>query len=55
MGYSPWGCKELDTTECLTHTHTVETKNIKQSVKQNKSFVSHLGYKSKLLNDLSII
>ena len=21
-GYSPWGCKELDTTEQLTHTHT---------------------------------
>ena len=21
-GYSPWGCKELDTTERLTHTHT---------------------------------
>ena len=22
MGYSPWGPKELDTTEQLTHTHT---------------------------------
>ena len=22
VGYSPWGCKELDTTERLTHTHT---------------------------------
>ena len=21
MGYSPWGCKELDMTELLTHTH----------------------------------
>ena len=21
MGYSPWDCKELDTTERLTHTH----------------------------------
>ena len=21
MGYSPWGCKELDMTERLTHTH----------------------------------
>ena len=21
-GYSPWGCKESDTTELLTHTHT---------------------------------
>ena len=23
VGYSPWGCKELDTTEWITHTHTV--------------------------------
>ena len=24
-GYSPWGCKELDTTECVhAHTHTVK-------------------------------
>ena len=22
VSYSPWGCKELDTTEQLTHTHT---------------------------------
>ena len=22
VGYSPWGCKESDTTECLSHTHT---------------------------------
>ena len=22
VGYSPWGCKELDTTEQHTHTHT---------------------------------
>jgi len=21
MGYSPWGCKEVDTIEQLTHTH----------------------------------
>ena len=23
MGYSPWGCKELDTTEQLTYTHII--------------------------------
>ena len=22
MGYSPWGCKESDTTEATEHTHT---------------------------------
>ena len=22
MGYGPWGCKESDTAERLTHTHT---------------------------------
>ena len=26
-GYSPWGCKELDTTERLTHTHFLILKN----------------------------
>ena len=23
VGYSPWGCKELSTTECLTQTHII--------------------------------
>ena len=27
-GYSPWGCKELDTTEWLTHTHTHTENNL---------------------------
>ena len=27
VGYSPWGHKELDTTEQLTHTHTHTHKN----------------------------
>ena len=27
MGYSPWGLKELDTTEQLTHTHTINHIN----------------------------
>ena len=31
-GYSPWGCKELDTTERLTHTHTL-TKWSKSSIR----------------------
>ena len=22
MGYSPWGCKEMDTTEVIEHAHT---------------------------------
>ena len=26
VDYSPWGCKELDMIEQLTHTHTVETQ-----------------------------
>ena len=25
VGYSPWGCKELHTTEWLTHTHTLKS------------------------------
>ena len=24
MGYNPWGCKESDTTERLTHTHSLQ-------------------------------
>ena len=28
MGYSPWGRKELDTTERLTHTHTQINMNV---------------------------
>ena len=50
MGYSPWGCKELDTTERLTQTHTQldparlrarKTKNVKWKQyckKLNKDF-----------------
>ena len=31
MGYSPWGCKDLDTTEQLTHTHThTHTQSLKE-------------------------
>ena len=26
VGYSPWGCKESDTTERLTHTHIIYFK-----------------------------
>ena len=28
MGYSPWGHKELDTTEQLTHTHLLQGSTI---------------------------
>ena len=27
VSYSPWGCKESDTTERLTHTHTLSILN----------------------------
>ena len=26
MGYSPWGCKESDTTEPLAHTHALRER-----------------------------
>ena len=29
VGYSPWGCKKLDTTEKLTHAHT-HTDNLRR-------------------------
>ena len=30
--YSPWGCKESDTTEQLTYTHTHTHKEIKEGM-----------------------
>ena len=35
MGYSLWGHKELDMTEQLTHTHTVESVCVCVYIKQN--------------------
>ena len=32
VGYSPWGCKELNRTEQLIHTHTPEHKAAKLCV-----------------------
>ena len=37
MAYSPWGCKELDMTEC-THTHMHTYKDI---IKPNEIVYSH--------------
>ena len=34
MGYSPWGCKELDTTE-HTHTHTQTRARARKSFTDN--------------------
>ena len=42
VGYSPWSCKELDTTEhtrtlvCLRHWRSQEDRNRGQEVKLNK-------------------
>ena len=49
-GYSPWGCKELDTTEGLTHTYYIQKSRtglmgkIKpgEHGKKNSTTVSHL-------------
>ena len=37
MGYSPWGCKQLDTTERLTH-NTHRVKQIKPKNSRKKIF-----------------
>ena len=34
-GHSPWGCKELDMTEPLTHTHTVSHFEENSNLVQN--------------------
>ena len=36
MGYSPWGRKELDTTELLTHTHRKEEQTNSVIKKERK-------------------
>ena len=38
VGYSPWGCKESDMTEWLTHTHT-HTHSICGKIKRRKRWV----------------
>ena len=35
VGYSPWGCKELDTTEQLTHTHNCPELSIHSHTEMN--------------------
>ena len=35
-GYSPWGCKESDMTERLTHTHIIKQKVNNTKYKQIK-------------------
>ena len=37
MGYSPWGCKELDITECLTFSHCLMSHNFDKNNKGNVS------------------
>ena len=34
VGYSPWGCKESDTTEVTEHAHTMEGNIIRDSENQ---------------------
>ena len=41
-GYSPWGCKELDITEQLTHTHIIEVTGIQYSDSQFLKVMFHL-------------
>ena len=42
--YSPWGCKELDTTEQLTHTHThTHTRGQRSLVRHNWATNTHTG------------
>ena len=39
VGYSPWSCKELDTTEQLTHTHTHTHIHKQLILKSNDLFI----------------
>ena len=49
MGYSPWGCKESDTTEQLTHTHTHTHPVINHNGKEYEKEFMYLVYISESL------
>ena len=51
--YSPWGCKELDMTERLPHTHTHFTYNVLISSVQKSDPVIHIHIYYFLKNILS--
>ena len=39
VGYSPWGCKESDTTEQLSLTHSLLIKNLPETQKTSVQFL----------------
>ena len=41
IGYSPWGCKELDTTERLSTQHTGEEEGIKFPLGRDQHYARH--------------
>ena len=47
MGYRPWGCKESDTTEALTHkgdeSRKKKTKNLSKLAEQIKGPVQNIS------------
>ena len=43
MGYSPWGCKELDTTEWLIHMHTGPSQAMKAKIRALVSLRPYLA------------
>ena len=59
MGYSPWGHKELDTTERLTHTHTwlpsgSEVKNLPAMQETQETQSQSLGQEGPLREGMAI-
>jgi len=43
VGYSPWGCKELDTTEATEHTYIYKVPKIKKSIETESRLVAGVG------------
>ena len=58
IGYSPWGCKESDTTEWLhththTHTHTQVVQMVKKPPAMQETWVRSLGWEDLLEKEMA--
>ena len=54
-GYSPWGCKESDTTERLTHTHTVGARETHCQLSLSPSHEAVLTHSAHILEPLGCV
>ena len=53
MGYSTWGCKELDKTESLTYTYLILCESIFIPLKIVVNSIKHIFIIKKILKELT--